>query len=641
MLTDSPALSLVLNAFDHLPTGVLLYEFVRAEDANTITDLRLVYVNQQTGQILNRPADELVGTLLSDLFPETALGTERHGHFLTVAATGQPHQRDSWWTPPGATDPHCYNVRIVRLDEGILVTYTDVTAQRRAEQERDKQAQWFEPVFNSSLLGVSVFESMRDAGGAITDFRLVRINEAGARFSRRAVAEVVGQTLRQLYPLTVELGFFDQYVSMVEQNETLETERYYPDQQRWYAIMGQRLGDGFVLTFQDITRRRQQHKSEQQADLLQTVVDNSPTGLVLYEAVRDAGGQITDFIHRLSNPTNEAVTGRPRAELEGLSLLEHYPTNRENGHFDVLVHVTETGEPLRRLLDYRAHGINGCYDAYYVKQGDGVLFTYLDVTETHEQRVQLEAANRDLARSNENLAQFAYVASHDLQEPLRKIQSFGSMLQQQPGVRLDAQATEYVSRMQRATERMSLLIRDLLAYSRLSTQRDTYRPVELNRLIDNILDDLSVAIGDATVEVAPDLPTLPGDSTQLRQLFQNLLSNALKFRKRDGPHQVRVTCRPLTGAARFAPDVPAEVGIGRAHQVFYEISVQDNGIGFNPRYTDRIFQVFQRLHGKGQYVGSGVGLAICKKVVDNHYGAITASSQPGQGATFRVYLPGQ
>jgi signal transduction histidine kinase len=386
-----------------------------------------------------------------------------------------------------------------------------------------------------------------------------------------------------------------------------------------------------------------QPPTDLRADLLQTVIDNSPTGLVLYEAVRDAEGRIVDFVHRLSNPVNEAVTGRASHELVGLRMLEHYPSNRENGHFDDLKHVTETGNPLRRLLDYRAHGINGYFDSIYVKQGDGVLFTYLDVTETYEQRLQLEAANRDLQRSNENLAQFAYVASHDLQEPLRKIQSFGGMLRDRPSVQADAQATEFVERMQRAAGRMSLLISDLLTYSRLSTVRDTYQPVDLNVLISNSIDDLDEAIRDshATLDVAADLPTLPGDATQLRQLFQNLLSNAIKFRHPDAPqHYVSVGWRRLAGADRFGADVPTEVGIGRADRVFYEISIRDTGIGFDPRYTDRIFQVFQRLHGKNQYAGSGIGLAICKKVVENHGGALVATSQVGQGATFSVYLPG-
>ncbi|MVM37852.1 hypothetical protein GO730_10060 [Spirosoma sp. HMF3257] len=251
----------------------------------------------------------------------------------------------------------------------------------------------------------------------------------------------------------------------------------------------------------------------------------------------------------------------------------------------------------------------------------------------------LEEANLHLTRSNQNLQQFAYIASHDLQEPLRKIQQFGDLLKTRYSASLGEELV-YLERMQSAASRMSLLIKDLLAFSRISTRQAATDSVLLNQVVEEALDNLSVAIGEtnAHIEVA-DLPTVQGDASQLGQLFLNLLSNAIKFS----------TKKPLANSARpqinirvdevSLEDLPISVKPARQATIYYRIDVSDNGIGFEEKYTDRIFQVFQRLHGKNEFAGTGIGLAICEKVVVNHGGAITAVSKPGQGATFSVYLP--
>lgn len=261
-----------------------------------------------------------------------------------------------------------------------------------------------------------------------------------------------------------------------------------------------------------------------------------------------------------------------------------------------------------------------------------------EMTATNE---ELAATNEELTestdllmRSNDNLQKFAYVASHDLQEPLRKIQSFGDLLKTRFADQL-GEGVDYLDRMQMAASRMSSLIRDLLAFSRISTQRDTSQEISLADVVDAVLTDLDLKIQEtgALVRVDP-LPTVMGDASQLSQLFQNLLINALKFRKPEVAPVVWLNFRLIS-----ADNLPLGVRPSRASLVYYRIDVTDNGIGFDEKYLDRIFQVFQRLHGKSEFAGTGIGLAICEKVVINHGGAITATSQPGQGATFNVYLP--
>ena len=246
----------------------------------------------------------------------------------------------------------------------------------------------------------------------------------------------------------------------------------------------------------------------------------------------------------------------------------------------------------------------------------------------------LAASNDALNLSNANLEQFAFVASHDLQEPLRKIQSFGDLLKKQYEGQL-GEGVNYLERMQSAAARMSVLIRDLLTYSRISTRQEAAAPVSLSTVLQTVLTDLEVAITEtgAIVETN-ELPTVEGDAGQLGQLLQNLISNALKFRREDIPPVVQITAHRVP-----AQELPPGVKPVRVADAYHRINVADNGIGFDEKYVDRIFQVFQRLHGKSQYAGTGIGLSICAKVVANHGGCITAHSQPGEGATFSVYLP--
>ncbi|WP_461147745.1 sensor histidine kinase [Spirosoma pulveris] len=393
----------------------------------------------------------------------------------------------------------------------------------------------------------------------------------------------------------------------------------------------------------ELTLRLQiQLAARQSAELLQTIIQNVPTGLVLYQAVRNPEGEIVDFIYTLSNPVNDQLAGRQAGELLQVSLLTHSPVSRTNGVYADLVQVVTSGRPLSRLRHFQSDRVQGWFDSRYVKQGDGVLVSFLDVTALKEaeltqqqQALALQRANLELQRSNDSLQSFAFVASHDLQEPLRKIESFSNLLVGQYTHQLDEQAADYLRRMQSAASRMSTLIRDLLAYSRISTQQDATNVVPLTEVARQAATDLDLLIVEtrAVIRIEP-LPTVIGNASQLGQLFQNLLANALKFHRNGVVPQVEIRAHQIP-----ASELPSSVKPARVAATYYRIDVADNGIGFNERYVDRIFQVFQRLHGQSTYTGTGIGLAICEKVAANHGGAITATSQVGMGATFSVYLP--
>ncbi len=234
----------------------------------------------------------------------------------------------------------------------------------------------------------------------------------------------------------------------------------------------------------------------------------------------------------------------------------------------------------------------------------------------------LELTNLELSRSNSELEQFASVASHDLQEPLRKVQAFGDQLECRYGSELNDEARDYLQRMRSASSRMSTLIDDLLRFSRVTTQAKPHVPVDLNRIAREVVADLEARVAETggRVDVEP-LPAVQADPTQMRQLLQNLIANALKFHRPDVPPVVRIAAAQASvgGMAAF--------------------TVSDNGIGFESAYEERIFRVFERLHPRDIYAGTGIGLALCRKIAERHGGTITGEGRPGEGATFTVALP--
>jgi PAS domain S-box-containing protein len=243
-----------------------------------------------------------------------------------------------------------------------------------------------------------------------------------------------------------------------------------------------------------------------------------------------------------------------------------------------------------------------------------------DVTRAIRHQEEIENYLAELGRSNKELEEFAYVASHDLQEPLRKIVTFSDRIQAKYAQVLGSEGMTYLSRMTVATENMRILIDNLLEFSRVSRSDEVFTPTDLNQILEDATSELELKIEEAGAVIEHDkLPTIVCNGPQIRQLFANLLGNSLKFRRPGIPTRIRIS------------NIQTKEGT--------TITFADNGIGFEQEYAERIFLIFQRLHGKSEYPGSGVGLAICKKIVDQHGGTITAESIPGSGSVFTIYLP--
>lgn len=745
------------------PVGMLIADAVR--DANDqLIDFRYTAFNDKIISITGLDSGlQLEDQLMSKVSPHYFQEGGYFHQFKQVLDSGRPTTFETFYQNRRGQSGW-YQVTLSPQDDSITIVAVNITATKEAEQRLRAQTQLLAGVLNSSPAAILAFDPIRNDAGEVYDFRITLANQAAVDESPRQLVAVsdpnwlIGRTVLELHPQSRVLPY------MLEVIRTGRSQRVVHDYSEFDQVFDFSIvanGDGVVTTTADITALYRQKK------LLQTILDSSPTGVVLYEAIRDERtGAITDFRYRLTNATNLTLTGLTSEQMVGQTMLTLFPDTKDTDLWHTVVRVTETGQSQRLTFPYDKYGINGWFDGYFVREGDGVLFTYVDITpvkqaelerEQQADRVErildripaavfvseavyadsapkqiidfiirdvnvlgaepyglsraqmigrraselfpndrengvfdryvevlqtqqpqqfdfdyggserrwvdvrlvpfdissvvattlditpikqaqltLEAMNDELRRSNDNLQRFAYVASHDLQEPLRKVQSFGDLLANQHAGQLGPDGLDFVRRMQASAARMSTLIRDLLTYSRLATRQDAHAPHSLGDIVAEVLDDLALTVQESAAQVyVEDLPTLTGDRGQLSQLFQNLIGNALKFRRPAQPPVISITHRRIK-----ASDLPADgMPLVKNGAYYWEICVTDNGIGFAEKYTERIFQVFQRLHTKSQYAGTGIGLAICQKVAENHNGLIRASSRPDEGATFRVYLP--
>lgn len=412
----------------------------------------------------------------------------------------------------------------------------------------------------------------------------------------------------------------------------------------------------FIGTIVDVTADRHNKETlqqrvdeqtralEQQAHQLRTTLDASLNSIIALTAIRDEHNTIVDFRMDMANKAVIRSLSKTPEELVGRSLLSVFPGNKENGFFELYARVVDSGQSEQTTQYYRDElGLEGWFEISAVKQdGESVVVTFNNITHlkqseqtAQQQAAELNEANAELKRSNESLQQFAHIASHDLQEPLRRIQSFSDLLQNQFSDSLSDGEKDMVRRIQKSAGRMQSLVKDLLFYSQLSiTQPDSFRMVLLTSVVEDVLSDLEMTITEkkAVVKV-PALPSVRGNASRLRQLFQNLIANALKFSSAGIAPFIQI------GFREASPDELPEALRSATQRTFWLITVKDNGIGFDVRYKDRVFTPFQRLHSPVTYSGTGIGLAICQRVAQNHGGTIDVESEVGNGSTFKVFLP--
>ncbi|WP_052731258.1 ATP-binding protein [Spirosoma radiotolerans] len=578
----------------------------------------------------------------------------------------------------------------------ILSQDTQITEHTRAEEALRQSQEKYRTLFETIDEGYAFCQLVRDQAGRATDYRILELNPAFEQQIGARRADFLGRTARQVFP-GYDDWWIDTYARAVDTNQPVHFEHPLDNTGRWYTISAYpHGGDHFAVLFQDITERKRHERQqafllrfsdrlrlESDADALanqalQLLTEHLQLDRCCIAVYRLTDDQ-ADITHQVGNDRlppmpqclrrsdlpdafsivsegtlviDEVGQTKGLTELDrqtmgawGFSALVASPL-RQRAHQPmwVILAVSARPRPWRpveiQLIEEVTERIWAAMER--IKADEALrnseaqyrhLSAHLD-EQVRQRTAQLEVSVRDLKRSNDNLEQFASIASHDLQEPLRKVQQFGDLLTSQYGPQL-GQGVRYLDRMQLAASRMSILIKDLLTFSRISTRQEAGTPISLSEIVAGVLSDLELQIEETGAQVIIEpLPTIVGEGSQLGQLFANLLGNALKFRRPQAQPKIRVSSHRLA-----AGGLPLTVRPTRMAPAYYQIDVSDNGIGFEQKYVERIFQIFQRLHGKGEFAGTGIGLAICEKVVTNHGGAITAHSQPGEGAIFSIYLP--
>ncbi|MCU7495390.1 MAG: PAS domain S-box protein [Ignavibacteria bacterium] len=377
---------------------------------------------------------------------------------------------------------------------------------------------------------------------------------------------------------------------------------------------------GAINVNQDITElKKAEEELRFSEEKFRTIAEALP--LIVWTA--DTTGEL-DFINQWAID----FTGMSQEEVKGWGWLNMLHPDDVEKTAQLWKETLNTGKTLEVIPRFKRR--DGSYRwfitrAVPLKDNYGNVIKWFGTsTDIHDQKEiegRLEEFKKELERSNTELEQFAYVASHDMKEPLRMISSYLQLLSKNYKDNLDEKAESYISYAVDGAFRMNTLINDLLIYSRASSKEKEFTNVHLKDVLEDVLGDLEILINESNAEITyGDLPTVKADSLQMRQLFQNLIQNALKFRK-DGGIKVEISSR------RMGPE--------------WMLKVQDNGIGIDPQFYDRIFIIFQRLHDRDKYPGTGIGLALCKKIIERHGGRIWVESTPGEGSTFYFTLPAE
>ncbi len=466
------------------------------------------------------------------------------------------------------------------------------------------------------------------------------------KFSPAATKQVnliendIGRPITDISTNFESLNFVNEIKAVISSGQPLEKEISLNDGKSFLMrispyIRQDKSLDGVVVNFIDISELTGLN------EIVKAVFNSSPNGIIALKTIKTDSGKISDFEIIAANNNAAKMTGKNGGQLSGERIIKNSAL-QVNVFFNELVRVAEKNEPFH--AEYK-NIINGhWYEIDVIKMKDGIVVTFTDTTQRKDAAMLLSGSNRQLQeaaaelqhinakleQSNYDLLQFASVASHDLKEPLSKIMVYGNFLKDKIGENMSLQESKYLEKMISASNRMRILIDDVLTLSKLSKSEFSVTPVNLNAILNEILDDLDINIKEKNaricIEGLTEINAVPG---QMRQLFQNLIINALKFNNKDQP-VVIIKQQKLTAAH------VQELNINAADYINIEVS--DNGIGFDEKFGDKIFGLFQRLNGN-IYDGTGIGLAICKKIVDNHNGFIIARSKPGEGAVFSIVLP--
>ncbi|MBD2000049.1 PAS domain S-box protein [Leptolyngbya sp. FACHB-541] len=607
-----------------VPVGLIIWHLKNLDDPNSF---QLITANSAMGKILEMPLDQLLREAIAAPFP-AFLGIEPADFYVEVIRSAQTRSLGEVRYRNRRKIQTVLSLTAFPMpNQCVGVVVGDITEFKQIEAGLQTDRNLFQRIVATTQEGIWLFD---------VEGKTSYVNQQMGDMLGYSVAEMLGRSLLDFVDdearTAIAVPFAKQHGLRGQHDLRF---RCRTGDSLWAIVSATPMfnEDGkFVSTLvmvTDVTERKQAEVNLTASETLyRRLFESAQDGILV---VAPENGSITD-----ANPSLLKLLGYAYQELVGKKLWELGFVSEAEGQQTFQTLIEQGDLRYDNLLLRTRYGrhieVEFISNVYQAGSRQVIQCNVRDITERRQTEAELRQFTTRLQQSNQELEDFAAIASHDLQEPLRKIQAFGDRLKSQYSQALTPEGQDYLERMQTAARRMQVLINDLLSVSRITTRAKPFVKVNLNEVIQEVLSDLEFQIQRVKAQITvEELPTIDADPPQMRQLLQNLLSNALKFHQPDVPPIVLIRSQIFNSACLD--------GSNPLQNARCQIIVTDNGIGFAQNYTDRIFTVFQRLHSSSEYEGTGIGLAICRKIAERHGGTITASSVPGQGSTFTIVLP--
>jgi signal transduction histidine kinase/CHASE3 domain sensor protein len=520
---------------------------------------------------------------------------------------------------------------------------------RNKERVRNSEA-FLQSILRNTTNIVNYYEPVYNTSGELVDYKVVFANECNKTYLGIEPENIVGKHISEVFPFLRLNGELDQLKSSFLSGEVVTLDRQIagPGTNLWFTTTVVPHGNGILVTGTNNTKakadeeelralneklRSQNEELTKTEAFLEGILRSTKNVILTFKPLFDDTGAIANFELLFVNRVTNGIIDLPEAELVGKPISEVSPILFNSRGFEQMAKCYTGDRAVEVNINYGDSTSQTWLQGTAIRWHNVVTLNLTDVSRMVRAEQGLKRRNVQLKRTNEELESFNRVASHDLQEPLRKIQMFISRVFESEESMFSKEGGYYLNKIQGAAERMQSLIVNLLAYSKIDNTHENFEEADLNLILKKVMDDLAFAIRESGAKIEyQDLPVVKGVAFQLEQLFSNLVSNALKYRRPDAPQKIVIRAE-RKHRKQIAED------FAKISRNYFKLSIIDNGIGFGIDNAEKIFEVFQRLHPRNEYSGNGIGLAICKKIVQNHMGHIYAMADPGQGATFVIYLP--
>ncbi|WP_440950664.1 PAS domain S-box protein [Methanosphaerula subterraneus] len=625
MVDDSLKLSVVISDrkedYDRLRLQSRMLDAVA--DAVVATDPagRIIYWNRSATQIYGRQEAEAMGQSLNKIVVRE-LPQDDADQRAALLGCGQTwsgeylvHHDDGYRFPVHANEAPVFDEDGAFI--GVIGISHDISERKAIEHALAESEAGARSFMENQIDPCAICETVYSPDGTPVDIRLIEVNAALVRELGRPAADIVGRTAFEMLP-ELTRPWFDRYLEVGRTGKATDFEESFPALGRWYRVTAFLVRGGRIaVMFRNITERKQAEEALRESeDRYRSLVENSVDAVLL---------TTPDCSIHAANAGARRIFGMTEEELirDGRNLIfDLSAPGRVAAHEERIRTGRFQGELTYRRKDGSVFP-GEVTSSLFTDRSGAVMTTMIirDITERKEAEESLKNYAERLQASNEELQRFAYVASHDLQAPLRSIVSFSQLLDRKYRGRLDTGADEYIQFIIDNGQRMQALIKDLLQFSQIETpEAQSLAPTDAGAVAADAVHSLEIPIREAGAVVTVDpLPIVMADPSQLEQVFSNLIGNAIKYRQ---------------------PEVPVLIRVSSVRQGdWWEFAVRDNGIGIEPEYLDAIFEMFRRLHTTSEHEGTGIGLAIVRRIIGRHGGRIWVESTPGEGSTFRFTLP--